>query len=363
MSKIFSYIWVLMIITGFLAGFYWNMGKLFASESSAQVFSPPIINEAPIIAEDNLGKILEKINKSDTKILFVGDLMLGRNVASLSKKYGADYPFANIKDFLAGFDFVSANLEGPIVKTPQVAPTNSMQFSFASQSAEVLKKNYIDLVSLANNHTLNMGQAGLKQTKEYLKEQGISFTGDPLKCGSELSYQKDNFVFLSFNQTFSFVCKDADFIATTKKIRLDNPDKFLVINVHWGKEYQLTNTATQKNLAHALIDAGADLIIGHHPHVVENIELYKNKLIFYSLGNFIFDQYFNENVQQGLAIDLEINKTEFIYKLYPLISKKSQPAVMEEKDANKFLVALATISGKDLIDEIKLGQIILKKDK
>ena len=350
-----------MIITGFSAGFYWNMGKLFSHELSAQVFSPPIINQAPIIAEESLGAILEKIKKPNAKILFVGDTMLGRNVASLSKKYGADYPFANIKDFLAGFDFISANLEGPIVKTPQVAAINSMQFSFASQSAEALKKNYIDLVFLANNHTLNMGQAGLKQTKEYLEKQGIGFAGDPLKCGPELAYGKDNFIFLSFNQTFFSGCKDLEFVTTVKEIKTKNPDKFIIINMHWGQEYQPTNTKVQEDLAHALIDSGADLIIGHHPHVVENIELYKNKLIFYSLGNFIFDQYFNQKVQQSLAVKFESNNQEFIYKLYPLISQKSQPSLMETQAANKFLIDLAAISSADLSNSITSGQITLKK--
>lgn len=361
MNKLISYAWILMIVTGFLAGFYWNTGKLFSQTLQAQENSSPVINQAPIIMEHNSGELLEETPLPKTKILFVGDIMLDRDVEKLSEKYGINYPFEKIKDFFSGYDMVSVNLEGPIVKTPKETTANSLQFSFASESAELLADNHINIVSLANNHILNMGQAGLKQTREYLEEAGIGFAGDPIKCGAELAYKKGNIIFLSFNQTFSFSCKDSEFASVVKEIKKKNPNQYLAINMHWGKEYQLTNTETQANLAHVLIDSGADLIIGHHPHVVENIELYKNKLIFYSLGNFIFDQYFNQKVQQGLAIDLEIDNNKAIYQLHPLISQKSQPTLMNAEDANKFLLDLARVSSIQLGDSVKSGQIILKK--
>ncbi|MDD5341558.1 MAG: CapA family protein [Patescibacteria group bacterium] len=360
MNKTISCIWVCMILAGFLAGFYWNMGKLFLQASWASEVATSL-TAVTVAQGDNQTVSQEGKALPDYKILFVGDIMLDRNVEKLSQKYGSAYPFEKNSNFLAGYNIVSANLEGPIVETPIDTGAHSLVFSFPSESANLLASENVDLVSLANNHTLNMGQIGLSQTREYLKGRGIGFAGDPLKCGSDLLFEKDNFIFLSFNQTFSG-CKNTEMEATVKDTRVKYPDKFLIVNMHWGVEYQSTNTAAQKKMAHALIDSGADLIIGHHPHVVENIELYKNKLIFYSLGNFIFDQYFNQKVQQGLAIELQTGRQEFIYKIYPLISQKSQPSVMEAKDAAKFLSDLASISSPDLSDSIKSGQIILNNN-
>lgn len=360
MNKLLSFIWILMIVTGFLAGFYWNTGKLFSQTLQAQENSLPVINQAPIIREHNLGKLIKKAVQPEIKILFVGDIMLDRGVETLMQKNSNDYPFEKIKDFLDDFNLISANLEGPIVTKAKDFGPHVLQFAFANDSASSLLRNHINFVSLANNHTLNMGQIGLSQTRQYLEVQGIGFAGDPLKCGSDLTYKKNNFLFLAFNPSFSSGCTNDEYIATVTKVRSENPDKFLVINIHWGIEYKTINSKAQEYLAHALIDAGADLIIGHHPHVVENIELYKNKLIFYSLGNFIFDQYFNQNVQQGLAVDLKINDKEAIYKLHPIISQKSQPNLMINEDANKFLLNLGGVSTAELGDSIKSGQIIIK---
>ena len=143
------------------------------------------------------------------------------------------------------------------------------------------------------------------------------------------------------------------------------------MSVHWGQEYQIKSSVFQQKLARKIIDSGADLIIGHHPHVVQEIEIYNNKLIFYSLGNFVFDQYFSEQTQQGLAVALEIypvrnndsnrvNPNKNIYKLFPIQSKLSQPFLMEQNQAEKFLEKLSKRSSKDLTEEIKKGVIEIR---
>jgi len=99
------------------------------------------------------------------------------------------------------------------------------------------------------------------------------------------------------------------------------------------------------------------LIIGHHPHVVQNIEKYQGKLIFYSLGNFIFDQYFSKETQQGLAVGLEIYPNELVCRLFPIQINLSQPVLMERDKANKFLIQLANRSDVKLVDEIESGII------
>ena len=132
------------------------------------------------------------------------------------------------------------------------------------------------------------------------------------------------------------------------------------MSVHWGQEYQIKSSVFQQKLARKIIDSGADLIIGHHPHVVQEIEIYNNKLIFYSLGNFVFDQYFSEQTQQGLAVRLEINENKLVFQLFPIQSKLSQPFLMEQNQAEKFLEKLSERLSEDLVEEIKRGVIEIK---
>jgi len=140
-------------------------------------------------------------------------------------------------------------------------------------------------------------------------------------------------------------------------VKSSNPDNFLIVSMHWGEEYKLINSPAQQSLAHRIIEAGADLIIGHHPHVVQNIEKYQEKLIFYSLGNFIFDQYFSTETQEGLAVGLEIHPDKLVCRLFPLQINLSQPVLMQQNKASKFLIQLAKRSDNRLEDEIKSGII------
>ena len=326
-------------------------------------------------------------------IIFVGDIMLDRAMERLMKKNSFLYPFEKISQFLKGTDpirntldkdinfnknlisnrasFVFGNLEGPIVENPPNFSDDSLQFAFCPETIEGLKFANFNLLSLANNHTLNMGANGLKQTREFLKKENINFAGDPLKCGDEFIFQKDKITFLAFNKTFASNCPDEEIIKTIKSVKKQNPENFLIVSIHWGNEYQMKSSVFQQKLARKMIDAGADLIIGHHPHVVQEIEIYKNKLIFYSLGNFVFDQYFSQQTQQGLAVNLEIypvrnndsnrvNPNKNIYKLFPIQSKLSQPFLMEQSQAEKFLEKLSERSSEELTEEIKKGVIEIK---
>ena len=160
-------------------------------------------------------------------------------------------------------------------------------------------------------------------------------------------------------KTYASACPDNEIIKLITEIKKAEPDKFLIAFMHWGIEYKTNNSKAQQDLAHKMVEAGADLIIGSHPHVVQNIELYKNKLIFYSLGNFIFDQYFSKNVQQGLAVGLEIYKDKLVYAIYPIQSVKSQPNLMSDEDKAKFLADLAARSSKELDMQINSGEIEL----
>jgi len=155
--------------------------------------------------------------------------------------------------------------------------------------------------------------------------------------------------------------KTKKIIKTIKMVKSSKPDNFLIVSLHWGEEYKLINSLAQQKLAHQIIEAGADLIIGHHPHVVQNIEKYQGKLIFYSLGNFIFDQYFSPDTQQGLAVGLEIYPDRLFFRLFPLQINLSQPVLMKKNKASEFLIQLAKRSDDKLVDEIKDGIIKIER--
>jgi len=310
------------------------------------------------------GSTVGVYNEGVKTILLVGDIMLDRGVEDLIKQNSIYYPFQKISHFLRGIDIVFGNLEGPVVNNPPEFPANSLKFAFNQEVIKGASWCNFNLFSLANNHTLDMGKKGLEETKEWLKKYGMNFVGDPLSGSSDnlnSSFLRDNITFLAFNQIFPFIVKEEEIIKATKTVKSLNPDNFLIVSMHWGEEYKLINSPAQQSLAHKIIEAGADLIIGHHPHVVQNIEKYQEKLIFYSLGNFIFDQYFSSDTQQGLAMGLEIYLDRLVCRLFPLQINLSQPVLMERNKANEFLIQLAKRSDDKLVDEIKGGIIKIER--
>jgi poly-gamma-glutamate synthesis protein (capsule biosynthesis protein) len=314
--------------------------------------------------ENISGSTVKVFNEGLKTILLAGDIMLDRGVEDLIMQNSIYYPFQKISHFLRGIDIIFGNLEGPIVKNPPELLDNSLKFAFNLDVMKAISWCNFNLFSLANNHTLDMGKEGLEETKEWLKKYGINFVGDPLSGSSDnlnSAFFKDNITFLAFNQIFPFIVREEEIIKTIKTFKSSNPDNFLIVSMHWGEEYKLINSPAQQKLAHQLIEAGADLIIGHHPHVVQNIEKYQGKLIFYSLGNFIFDQYFSSDTQQGLAVGLEIYPDRLVCRLFPLQINLSQPVLMEQNKASEFLVQLAKRSDDKLVDEIKDGIIKIER--
>jgi len=309
-------------------------------------------------------KIEGTFNQKVKTVLLVGDIMLDREVENLINQNSIYYPFQNISHFLRGIDIVFGNLEGPVVENPPQFPDDSLKFAFTPEVIKGASWSHFNLFSLSNNHTPDMEKEGLEETKEWLKKYGVNFVGDPLSGSSDnlnSSFSRDDITFLAFNQIFPFMDKEEEIIKTIKMVKSSKPDNFLIVSLHWGEEYKLINSPVQQSLAHKIIEAGGDLIIGHHPHVVQNIEKYQGKLIFYSLGNFIFDQYFSPETQEGLAVGLEIYPDRLACRLFPLQINLSQPVLMERDKAREFLIQLANRSDNRLEDEIKSGIIKIER--
>jgi poly-gamma-glutamate synthesis protein (capsule biosynthesis protein) len=261
-----------------------------------------------------------------TIIVVTGDVMLGRAVEGISSYRGFDYPFLFTKDIFSGADVVFSNLEGPAPLGHERTPDYSFRFSFHPNSIKALHDAGVNVVTLANNHTVDFGEEGYANTVAELKKNGIAFVGHPTRMNENLTFEKSirgrEVRFVGLNDTYAPV----DIDKTAELIRgLKKDGAFVIVAMHWGEEYRTISNERQQSLGHALIDAGADVVVGHHPHVVEEVEMYQGKPIFYSLGNFIFDQYFSEETQQGLAIKIAIGDKNVSYELIPVDSHKSQP--------------------------------------
>jgi poly-gamma-glutamate synthesis protein (capsule biosynthesis protein) len=303
---------------------------------------------------------------STVSLLAVGDIMLDRSVM-LKTQAAKDYnhPFLLIDPLFKEYELHLGNLEGPITTSTSVSNGKGgarFMFTFSPNFVEPLK-NRFQFLSLANNHASNFGQKGIDQTRKYLGDAGVHFFGDANNVTEFVSvtstYNGITLGFVGYHQLVETGFENV--IAEVKRIKplVD----VVIVMPHWGVEY-ITEKPSSKQVedAHALVDAGADSIIGAHPHVVEPIEIYKEKTIFYSLGNFVFDQYFSEETMTGLAVGLKIEKANDVhveYTLIPLeINGVSQPFLAGEKRKQKLLEAISKNSNvsDDLKEKIKAGK-------
>lgn len=252
-------------------------------------------------------------------LLFTGDVMLDRAVAQRMQEQGAQTVLRSVERLFLGVDAVIINLEGTITSQASVSiPDHSrLEFTFDPSMATFLAENGVTAVSLSNNHTDDFGAGGYAQTKSFLSQAGIASFGSPDNHGelsTSLVIHGKHICLVGYE---GFIHASTTLVAA--EIQRIRPEcDLLVATMHAGTEYLSGHTWQQEQAAHAFIDAGADLVIGTHPHVVEPLEIYKGKAIFYSLGNFIFDQDFSFETTHGLVVDLEWDGSQFRYVFVPI---------------------------------------------
>ncbi len=273
--------------------------------------------EAPVLP---LATLHQQEQRKPVRLVFTGDVMLSRAVgAKMAQKDDFGYPARKVSDFFKDADIVAVNLEGPMsVLGTKVGSEYS--FRMDPRSIETLKLLNVSVASLANNHMWDYGRDALVNTASILNASGIlsAGAGESYEAANALRVKKargTKFGFLSYTDLYPENLEAGtsspgislfDLVRVSGEIRKIKSEKradILVVLFHWGEEYRQHPTQKQRDTAHALIDAGADLIVGHHPHVVQDVKKYKNGWIFYSLGNFIFDQYFSEGTMKGLVVE------------------------------------------------------------
>ncbi|MFA5062432.1 MAG: AmmeMemoRadiSam system protein B [Patescibacteria group bacterium] len=315
--------------------------NLVSHTNSADIVGQPDLQETTshVIGYFSPGQATEK---PEVALQFFGDIMLDRNVAKAMATSGLDYIFAKLKAqenrFFWGTDLMGANLEGPFAPA-RIKTSKSIAFRFDPLLAPQLKNYGFGLLDLANNHAIDMGWSNLDFTKTVLSAAGLNYFGDELREGPEYSWIGDvggyKIAFIGLNNTdHTLNLSEVEKAMVEAKKSAD----YVIIDTHWGVEYKDHSNENQQYLAHWLIDKGADAVIGGHPHVVEEMEMYKDKPIFYSLGNFIFDQYFSPETQEGISVGLIFgeNGVKKVY-VFPFYSQKSQPQLMNGQQRADFM--------------------------
>lgn len=288
----------------------------------------PLIIDPTSEEDDSIGPISDAVRNAqapETTLSFVGDIMLDRGVrASVNKNFAGDYNrlFDNLK-FLQQSDILFGNLEGPV---SDKGKNVGSKYSFRMDPVVIpaLKNAGFDIVSFANNHVGDWTIAAFTDTLSRLATGGILQAGAGLNRADasdpriiEVNGQKFGFLGASdvgpdwlkagTNTAGILTPNDKDFDTIIKNAAAKTD--FLIVSVHWGVEYQ-PHTTRQEAVAHQIIDDGADLVIGTHPHVIQTTEEYHGGLIAYSLGNFIFDQYFSTETMQGLLLQVRVKNSK-----------------------------------------------------
>ncbi len=321
------------------------------------------------ITSSSTGSSPVKESAAGLNFLSFGDIMLDRGVRQIITKHGLDYLLENLKkdNFFSGHDYVAANLEGAVTASGEhLSPVYANDFAFFPANILSLKKYNFNIFNLANNHLSDQGMEGEKSTRKFLQANSFAFFGcrDKVIADCSMTITKNgstSVAWLGFSQVYGKLDQKK---VVAKIQEAKKQANFVIINIHWGSEYQLQFSKGQQDLAHAMIDTGADMIIGHHPHAVQGVEKYKGALIFYSLGNFIFDQYFSVKTQQGLGLRVKLSEPETMVDLLPLDLVKSRPRLMTGKQRQIMLSDIAGYSPSDeqIKEQIRSGKIIIKHE-
>lgn len=265
--------------------------------------------------------------KESFSFMLGGDVMLGRLIDYTYKNNLEDVWSSMSDRFFNGVDLSLVNLEGPISSTPTNPDNNdqSLVFSFPPETVKFLKDIKINAVNLANNHVFNQGWSGFENTRDVLNKNNIATIG--IQSGVEAQSSKR---FQSGKQKVSVITvnltqADADLTQKIKEEKTQNSK--VIVYAHWGNEYEKTHSEAQSKYAYSWIDSGADLVVGTHPHVVQDAEIYKNRPIFYSLGNLIFDQQFSEEVKNGLVLAGIFEGNNLKIALIPIYNNNLKPEI------------------------------------
>lgn len=335
-------------VTSYMSFYFTDSVSLDLSLSLEQIFS---LNHSGV----------EKLPPGEIfTLVATGDVGLVRDVNfQMVKRNDFSYPFEKTAAVLKEADLTLINLEGPLISNCPLTH-QGMVFCGDARGVEGLVSAGVDLANLVNNHGLDYGQKGLLETVEVLTQNSLAPVVPEGTAVKEVRGRK--FAFLGFED----INRKIEIEEMEKQIKQAKVSaEVVIVSFHWGREYTAFPTQRQKDLAHLAIDSGADLIIGHHPHWIQSIEIYKERLIVYSHGNFIFDQLWSQKTREGVIGEYTFYEDKLIEaRFLPIfINDTYQPYLLEGEEKERVLESMEEASRKpwsiqegkatnDLVDEL-----------
>lgn len=286
--------------------------------------------------------------------------MLGRGVLRRSRRNGGlDYPFREIGGLIRQYDLAFANLESPLT-SGGIRQQKGYTFRAPPQFALSLKEAGFSVLALANNHAWDFGPQGLADTAQVLDSAGIGHAGlaDPDgSCRlliSDSAGLKVGWLAYCDPKTDGFIARRdpgaPDFaLLTERRLEMDIESALqhvdlLIVSLHWGREYSRQVRDSDRRLARRAIEQGACLVIGHHPHILQGIELWQGGLIAYSLGNFIFDQAGRDR-NESILLDFVLQQCGVVEaRAYPVEIRGGQPRLADKDSGRRIVERLAELS-------------------
>ncbi|MCR4312065.1 MAG: CapA family protein [Candidatus Uhrbacteria bacterium] len=261
-------------------------------------FPNPVLPQSRLPQAENKA---EPVPAPKLTLFFTGDIMLARGVEWRIGQEGINYPLENMVEIISAADIAIGNFEGTIREVQNVEPGYTMSFDTTPALAQMVIDSGFDVLSLANNHGDDFGPSVTTYTRDTIEALGAFPVGDPSDSANNIARIDRNGFALSIIGYHAF---GEEYSTIVEAIALEKAaGRFVIVFPHWGPEYESTpHASAEVEPAHAFVDAGADLVIGAHPHVIQTIETYNGVPVIYSLGNFLFDQDWSVPTQQGMTV-------------------------------------------------------------
>ncbi|CAI8897610.1 PGA_cap domain-containing protein [Bacillus sp. IT-79MI2] len=310
----------------------------------------------------------KKKENPEITITFSGDTMFDWNLRPAIQKNGADYPFQHVKDEITKADISFINLESAFTTREKKAPGQSFWIKSDPSTLQAIKNTGYDIVNIGNNHTLDYGQDGLMDTISHVEKLKLPYIGagknaDDAYTAREITVKGKKIKFLSFVRfmpDFTWVSgKDKPGVANgydinlvTKTIKEQKKDAdYLIVYMHWGVEKSNRPVDYQKQYVPKIVEAGADAIVGSHPHWLQGFEYYNKVPVAYSLGNFLFPNYVKGKSAETGVLTLTFKGKDVQMSFNPYIIRNDQISPVTPEEKKKTLQYLQTVSTDVEIDE------------
>ncbi|GMG97529.1 CapA family protein [Tepidimicrobium xylanilyticum] len=317
-----------------------------------------------------------------TTISLVGDVMMDGTVKKAVEKYGYFYPWGRVQHYFKNSHLSIVNLETSITDKETIWPDKEFNFKSSPKNLDAMKKAGINIATLANNHILDYGYEGLLDTLMYLEESGIQYVGAGRNKKEALKGTIVEANGLKFGViAFSRVIPHVNWYATDKRPglvgaydgftkdmmnRIEGLKKevdILILSIHWGKERSTYPRKEEIAVAKEAIDRGVDIVMGHHPHVLQGIEIYKDKPIFYSLGNFVFGS--KDELTKTTMIGQVVMKGKKIdrVEIIPCSIMDGRPIPLEDNEKSRVIGYIKDLSKPFKTNITSDGTIRIKSEK